>query len=529
MISRNKVLVIGIEGATFNIIKPLIDEGKLPNFQSLINQGISGVVNSEIPIMSATGWTSLVTGQNSSKHNIYDFYNGYNGSYKRPIVNSGNVKAKRIWQILKDFNLKSIIMNVPVTYPPEPINGVLVSGILSPMDSKYTFPSYITKELDEQGYIVDIYKHYCDTLNSYLELAEQTMIKRQQCFRQLLQNHEWDFAMVVFTTIDRMQHQIWNRRDLLEKLYIRLDTLIGQLIEENKENTYSIIVSDHGFKSVTKKFFVNEWLWDLKLLSKKISTDKSSIPNFYDDHFSHQCPEKSKLSNVFAKTGITKDNIRSLLPDLFCELLKKISPPQVRRLFPKENLLIEWDKTKAFFPSYYSQGIRINVKGREPKGIVEPGQEYEEIRSQIINELYKLKNPYNFENVIDTVYRKEELYSGKNHKNMPDIIFIPNNYNYYLDPNKRTCKYCVGSAIDDFPVYSDHDPNGILIINGHAIKKNTVISNIDIVDVMPNILRLLDIPIPDDIDGQIKNEILEKMNITHRDEILEPYSNSINF
>jgi len=508
MPQKNRVLIIGIDGATFNIINPLISENKLPTFQRLINQGTHGILNSVVPPLSATGWTSLVTGKNPGKHDIFGFYDKYNGSYNPHVINSKNLKANTIWKIIEEYGLRSILVNIPVTYPPEPVNGILISGMLTPQGECFTYPEKLSQELHQKNYVVDIFHHYRDSLDKYMELAFEVVTTRQQVLKEQLTRNDWDFAMAVFTTPDRLQHTIWQHQSAIQEIYIKMDQLIGKLLDELDEFTHVMVVSDHGFKSVTKKFFVNEWLWELGLLSKEISTQKPSIPDFWQEQFGHQNNDRL-LSQFLAKTGITKDNIRSLLPNPICELIKKATPLSLRKVFPKENLIIHWDKTKAYFSPHFSQGININLKGREPNGVVKPGHDYEQLRELIIHELLRLRDPHTFENIVDEVFRGEDVFQGDFIDHAPDIVFIPRNYDYVLEANKRTSSKCIGSSYDDYPVFSGHDSKGIIVVQGPSVKKGAVIQHSKIYDIAPTILKILDVPIPDDMDGNVLFPLFE--------------------
>ncbi|MBD3287660.1 hypothetical protein GF337_02550, partial [candidate division KSB1 bacterium] len=425
MASKKRVLIIGLDGINLEIIEPLIRDKKVPVLEKLLSRSAFSTISSVLPVNAAAAWTSLLTGKNSGKHNIYEFYDKTNGSYHRNIISSSGVTSKRVWDILGDHDLKSIVMNIPVTYPPSPVNGIMVSGMLTKPDSNFTYPENLTEELRSKKYIIDLFGHYRNTLTDYMELAFQTIIYRQQAFLDLIKKNEWDFAALAFTTIDRLQQTIWQQKSQIEKLFIKLDELIGEILTETDDgNTYVMLLSNYGYRDVTKKFFVNEWLSDLGLLSKNISTGKASIPNLIEDYFDFRKQKPRLIPHFLAKTGITKDNIRSVLPEFVCEMLKKRMPARIRKIFPKENLVINWDKTKAYFPSEYVHGIRINLKGREPNGIVEPGWKYDHLCETIISELNRLKDPHTFENIVERVHRREEIFTGQNCENAPDIIFV---------------------------------------------------------------------------------------------------------
>ncbi len=514
MVSKKRVLIIGLDSVNLEIINPLINENKLPVLGKLLSQSAFSSMSSVLPVNAVSGWTSLLTGQNSGKHSIFEFFDKTNGSYKRNIISSHDVKSKRIWDILGDHQRKSIVMNIPVTYPPTPINGIMVSGMLTKPDSIFTYPENLTDGLKSKKYIIDVFGHYRNTLTGYMELAFQTIIYRQHAFLELIKNNEWDFAALAFTTLDRLQQTIYDQKSQIEKIFIKLDELIGEIVTEvNDGNTYILLVSNYGYRNVTKKFFVNEWLSDLGLLSKSISTGKASIPNLVEDYFDFRKQKPRLTARLLAKTGITKDNIRSVVPELICELLKKRIPTKIRKIFPKENLLINWDKTKAYFPSEYVHGIRINVKGREPNGVVEKGWKYDHLCETIISELYRLKDPHTFENIIERVYRREEIFHGQNCDCAPDIIFVLRDNRYSLQSNKRTNKHYISNAKDDYPVTSGMDPTGLFCIMGPSIQAGELASIPRIYDIAPTILELLNVPVPDDMEGSVINYIIDLKQI----------------
>lgn len=515
MSSRNfggkRVMLIGIDGATFNIIQPLIQKNQLPFFQKLMNQGSYGVLQSDLPLNSAANWTSLFTGKNPGKHNIYDFFEFDNSSYQPKLITNQSLKSDFVWNIATNHNLQTIVLNAPVASKPEPVNGIMVSGPSTPSDQRYAYPENIAKELQSQNYLVD--GGFAKNLDpeQYFNQIKNTLEKQEKTFRVLVEEHPWDLAILTVSALGKAQHDFWREEQSIESLYVQIDAFLQSLYHQFGKDSYFIVVSHHGFKSVTKKFFVNEWLWELGLLEKNITIKKSRLTDIYDVMFSQSEDKEHSVTNFFVKTGITKDNIRSILPVFVSEMLKRIVPWGIKKYFPMEYLDIDWNKTQAYFVSTNVQGINVNLMGREPQGTVAPGEEYENLRNKIIGELYRLKDPYTLENVIDEIYRKEDLFKGEYLDMAPDIIFVPHEYNYFLDPNKRTSRLFIGSANDNYdPVYSYHDPRGIFAITGPDIKKGKQLTNIDIYDIAPTVLHLLEKPIPETMDGEVLSRVFEE-------------------
>jgi len=506
----HRVVIIGLDGATFNIIQPLLNQNELPFFKKLMHQGSYGVIDSNLPVNSASNWSSLFTGKNPGKHNIYDFLVTDRFSYQPKLITNKSLKSRLLWNIANSNNLQTILMNVPVASKPEPINGIMVSGMLTPVVQQCAYPKKIASELIDQNYIVD--SGFARNLNPeiYFDQIMKTLLKQETAFQRLIEQYPWKLAILTLNAIGKAEHGFWHEQDKVEALYLQLDHFLNEIFESLDDNTYFIVVSHHGFKSVNKKFFVNEWLWEIGLLQKNITIHQTRLTDVYDLIFRDAPNDKHFITRYLAKTGITKDNIRSVLPVFIAEFLKRLVPWKVKKYFPAEYLDIQWDKTQAYFISTNVQGININLKGREPQGIVNPGLEYEQLRDKIISELYRLKDPYTFENVIDEIYRKEDLFEGEYLETAPDIILVPHNYDYYLDSAKRTCRLFIGPANDDYPVHAYHHPKGIFFITGPDVKAGQIISNIDICDVTPTILHLLGIASDEDFDGQVLYRVFKE-------------------
>lgn len=502
MLNKKRLLLIGIDGASYETINTLIDNGQLPNISSISSNGIFSPLTSPPPVHAATSWTSAMTGKNPGKHDIYDFYGRMNGSYRRSLISSSSIKAKTIWQILDEHQKRSIIVNLPITSPPTSLNGIMIGGMLSPTCDKFTFPSILADELLNLEYSIDALQYIDNSTEEFLAHADRTMQTRQKVFLNLLKKNDWDFAAIDFTTIDRLQLTIWEEQDLIHEFYTKLDTLLGDIFRQTlDDNTIVLLFSGYGARSISKKFFVNEWLWELGMLNRWISPKPGSIPDFWDENFIQHKDDKW-ITSFLSKTKITKDNISKVIPSMIREMLKNKAPAGIRKIFPKENLIIDWSKTKAYLTSQFSQGININLKGREPHGIVNPGTEHENLKNGIIRELYRLKDPFTFENVIEEVHLGEDIFHGEFSQYAPDIVFVPRNYDYVLRPGKRTNKSCISNSNDLYPILSGPEPNGMFMMHGPGINAHKDLMNPQIYDIFSTVLESLDIHRTEESDGK---------------------------
>jgi predicted AlkP superfamily phosphohydrolase/phosphomutase len=482
---KPRVLVIGLDGATPGIIMKLKGEGKLPYMSKILREGVYGKVKTVLPNDSPPIWTSFMTGKNPGKHGIFSFEKRIPGSYEVGVSCSSDILCDTLLDILSNIGKKVCAVNVPMTYPPWKVNGVLVSGIISPMETlknNFAYPSSITRSLLESGYKVEpdplIYDGNED---AYIDEVFAVMKKRAEVALSLFESDSWDFFMTVFIEADRLQHFFWvdwdkthpmhDRKreerygDVIIKCYEQLDSIIGKFLEKVDENTTTIIVSDHGFLPVYRKVNLNSWLINHGLLKMRLKPWSVA---------------RSKLSR-----GRTYSFLMRLH---FFGKLKKIAAESQRSE-------IDIGKTRVFVNG--GSLLYINLKGREPNGLVEP-DEYEKLRTSIIRGLKSINDPVGLRPVFDNIFRKEEIYSASNLDLAPDLIGkLKEGYRY---------SQVIGP---DFPVvskedwrHSYHDYESFFMAYGGSLHgKGTI--NANIVDLAPTILHLLDAPIPDDMDGKV--------------------------
>ena len=533
----NKVLIIGLDGATFDLIKPWVEKGELPTFKNLMKEGVHGDLNSTIPPLTPPAWTSLVTGKNPGKHNIFDFFKLNKNNYDRSIVTSMDKKSNSLWNILNNHNIKTGVLNLPFTYPPEKVNGFIVCGSESiSIKSDFTYPKELKKELlrkiekYRQGLNWDYinkedYDNFIKDLNIVTEKLEETST-------YLIKKYNPEFFMVVFDDLDRLQHFFWRHmdekhpmhnkeksekyKDTILNYYKKLDSVTNNLIKLTDENTLVMILSDHGFGPIYKEVYINYYLKNLDLLRIK--------------------KEKKLQKSLLKKIGITKENLIHLSNSYKLNRLIKNIPYQLK-VFLNSNInsskmndsSIDWSKTKAYFFSHSGRGIMINLKNRQINGIVNQGREYDAIRDLIINKLKKIKDDSTGRRLIKRIFKREEIYKGSYVKNSPDLV-IEMEEGYIAQEGLEKEPIMTsrqGSAYKS----ADHKINGIFMAKGPNIIKNKEIKNADILDVTPTLLYLLDIQIPEDIDGKILKEIISDYNPkkVKYSKIYDPEEAKINF
>jgi len=478
---KEKVVIIGFDGATFNIIKPLVERGELPTFKRFMKKGVYGNLKSTIPPVSAPAWVSFMTGMNPGKHGIFDFRHWSVEKYDQSeLVDSTKIDGLKIWNILNSFGKKVGVINVPITYPPERIDGFMITGMLTPSLENCTYPPELKNKLKD--YIIDIESSgkflppfgkinkegFFEELNKMADNRLKNVLK--------LLKKDWDLFIVVFRFLDAAQHIFWKDKEYLEKLYKKADYIL-KTIQKKIDATF-IVVSDHGFEAKSKKdVHINDWLRINGYLKtkKKIKTTRFN---------------KKKILRFLNSSGLLN-------------LVWKIIPSKIKEGEIHEYKNIDWSKTKAYFsPKHFAFpwiGIEINLKGKKEKGIIDP-ENYEELRDKIIEKLNRLENPEIDEKVVERIYRKEDIYKGKYLDEASDII-IKFKYPYRGEKSLGNPEFITPTIESN--IKGEHEFNGIFIASGHNIVKGKEIMNAEIIDMSPTVLFIFGLPIPEDMDGKV--------------------------
>jgi len=478
---REKVVVIGFDGATFSVIKPLVERGELPTFEKLMKNSVYGNLKSTIPPVSAPAWTSFMTGKNPGKHGIFDFRHWNVKKYdESELVDSTKIDGLKVWDILNSFGKKVGIVNVPITYPPERVDGFLITGMLTPSLENFTYPPELKHELD--NYIIDIesggnFIPPFGKINKekFFEELNEMADNRLKNVLMLLKK-DWDLFIVVFRFSDAGQHILWEDKDYLEKLYKKADYILEKILK--KINATVIVMSDHGFEAKSQKdVHINDWLRINGFLKTKKEIKTSRF-------------NKKEIMRLLNSTGLLN-------------IIWKIIPNQIKEKEVQEYKNIDWSRTVAYFsPKHFAfpwVGIEINLKSKKERGIVKP-ENYEGLREKIIEKLKRLKDPETGENVVEKIYRKEEIYNGKHLYEASDII-IKFKHPYRGEKSLGNPEFITPSIESN--IKGEHEFNGIFMAFGRHIIKGKEMKNMKIIDIAPTVLHILESPIPEDVDGKV--------------------------
>lgn len=522
-----KILIIGLDGGTFDLIKPWVDEGKLPNIAGLMKSGLYSDLKTTIPPMTFPAWNAFMTGKNPGKHGVFDFMERKTGTYELELMNAGHRRCETIWKIASRAGKRCAVVGVPVTYPPEEINGVMISGFDAPfLDERIMYPRQLFDELKENvgQYIVSagFSKHLkSGNIDNALDEMLKVVDRKADTAKYILREKESDIFMIVFGETDAAIHYFWKYHDAgspqrairdggelgfdpIYEVYKRVDHHIGEFLQMISDDTTVMIMSDHGAGGAGNRvIFPNRFLENHGLLN----FNNMPVMTFFN----------RGMENL-------KAYVRIMLPEKVMKYIR-FNPKGLGLKFESKlrYSYIDWRTTRVYADETpYYPNFRVNLKGREPEGTVD-ASEYDDVVAQAISLLDDWHDDATGNKVVRKAYRKEELYNGGYLEKAPDIIVDWNyhdGYSYLFRPSFFSKKgRPTGSVTVKDIERSDsmvnrsgsHRDNGVFIISGKAIdsaKEN--LGDISILDLAPTILYLLDLPVPVDMDGKICLQCFKK-------------------
>ena len=513
----SRVLVIGLDAATLDLVEPWAKAGKLPLFAQLMREGAYGTLWSTVPAISPPAWTSIITGQNPGKHGIFDFVRRQPGTYNLQSVRSDFTRYRTVFDLLSAYGKRVAAINIPMTYPPSPVNGIMISGLGAPAGSgRFTHPPHLRDELLAQGYpLMQFEDEYVPGQD---EAYEANLIQVTQELGRLsvdlLKREDWDLFFVVFRGVDEAQSFLWHHLDpthpkhdavfaqrfgdSILRVYQATEKVVQSLIEAAGDDVTVLVVSDHGGGPLVSEVYLNAWLCQQGWM---VLRQPGALAKTY--------------RNLMQRAGLTRDTLsKRLASPLALKLRQKVPLNLQHALLPSSTPTlteaVDWTQTKTYSFGCIGQ-IYVNLHGREPMGIVQPGQEYEELISEITQALYQLTDPRDGAKVVDRVYRSEELYHGPYEKFGADLNVMMRNMGYITHLRRE-----LGGTQVFGPITTNesgtHRPNGLFIANGNEIEPGSRGFDAQVVDVMPTIMSIIGIPIPDDLDGRVLHEAVHFAN-----------------
>lgn len=505
--TQKRVLVIGLAEATLDLIKPWAENGRLPTFERLMTNGASGRLRSQIPPITPQMWGTIVTGRSPGYHGTFDFWQrGPDGRFRE--INGSDLREPPIWQLLSERQVCCGIVNIPFTYPPARINGFMISGEDAPgphpsIASPNALYHEVTRRFGRYR-LKDIFPGGRQKAD-YLTLVEEDIEKQTDVLEYLLSTKKWELAMIFFSATAITQHYFWADmasedpdnpyRDVILTAYRSLDRAIDRLCKVAGPETVIFLISECGAGPLRSGVQMNTLLQQNGLLFRKRESAGSRSRRLV--------AEARKKAQGYLQ--------RWLPNTLYYRANNNLKGLKVWIQSYLADSDIDWTRTKAFCRGKEGD-IFINLKSRDPHGIVEPGVEYEATRDQIIDCFASLVDPATGERAVDRVYRAEELYQGPMLDWAPDLVVAWRDTAYMPtenDKDKDSVFVARWREYMNWPTSGGHRLDGVLIAHGPGIRKGSTIDGARIIDLMPTWLQCLGQPIPADLEGRVIAELFE--------------------
>ena len=457
---RAPVVVIGLDGADFDLILPWIEAGDLPNLKRFLDGAAVGKLTTVYPILSPVCWTSAFTGVNPGKHGIYDFQKADPEGGDEPLIETAtNRRALPIWTLLSDAGYRVGILNVPMTYPPDPVRGVMVSGFPYPSgDVNFTYPPELQQSLGKYplDYLgLSLFKRTQQSILGDIKAGQEA---RARVAKEWVQSGKYDFLWMVFTDPDRVQHFFWKDMDphhprhtaegaalfanAIHDVWVRDDQILGDLLAALPPDATVMMLSDHGFDAIYRQVNLANWL------------PKTDLPKWLATLAVPKMMMTNGLVHHWLQGQVPGSSDREVFIDKFIDLCKNLQDPQT---------------------------------GVHP---------------------------------FESLFRREDIYSGRMVEKAPDVVFQESPKYYVTKGNADSTGLPTIQDIWSTSFSAHHRPQGILAIrspNVHVPTQGTLrerlakggdFKDAHIIDVSPTLLALMQQIIPDDMDGRVLQEAI---------------------
>jgi predicted AlkP superfamily phosphohydrolase/phosphomutase len=497
-----KLTVIGLDAATFDVIDPLVEAGELPNVARLLREGTGGVLRSTTHPLTPHAWTTMVTGVNAARHGIWDFMERAESGYELRLINGSYRRAPAVWDRLGRSGRRVGLVNIPFTWPAPHVDGFAIAGMdAGGREKGMSHPPELVEGLRRRFGSLELDHRFPVTKegDADLDFVRRAAEQKVDAALWLTERFEPELLWVVFMAADHIHHVAWpdweerGRDSSVAATYRVLDEAVGRLVEAAGGNDV-MLVSDHGGGSLEGVVNLNAWL--------------------AREGFLAYTPKGQGLGRKLRDELIAR---RRHLPQWLRYRVKQRAGGLRERLYEREQYsVVDWPRTRAF--SYGSFGsIVVNLRGRERDGIVEPGEEYERVRSEIAERALELRSPGG-ERIVAAVHRREDLFDGPELEKIPDLLVELNEYRWLGKGNVTSRpdlseEQSIWDTIELEPgsnhaYVGSHRHEGVFALAGPSATR-AARTHIGIEDVAPTVLYLLGEKIPFDLEGRLVAEAID--------------------
>jgi predicted AlkP superfamily phosphohydrolase/phosphomutase len=500
--SRPRVLVIVLAEATLDLVEPWARAGRLPAFARLMAEGTSGPLRSALPLVTPQMIGTLVTGKDAGRHGLFDFWQrGADGRFRE--VHAGNLQEPPLWRLLERRGLRSGVVNVPITYPPEPIAGFMIAGQDAPAADRSiaTPPELFDQLVGRFGpyQVKDIFPGG-RRKQDYLALIEDNVRWQTDVLAHLVARPDWDFLLAFYSATAMAQHYFWADmededasnpyRDVIERTYVALDEAIARLMHAAGPDVQVFVMSECGAGRLQSGVQLNTLLEKEGFLVRKRGASKHLASG--------------------RQVGALRRAVKRYMPARLRGWASRRLPGLLGALEARESLgSVDWARSRA-----YARGkegaIFVNLQGREPHGIVAAGDEYHRVRAGLKERLAALIDPATGLRAVERVFYPEELYAGPMLQHAPDLVIAWHD-TAYIPTEEETVPDAVfvprRRAGMSWPTTGSHRRDGMLLCAGPGIGRGARIEGARLVDLAPTWFACLGQQPEPDFSGRVLNEL----------------------
>lgn len=499
-----RVFCLGFDGGTWTVLRPLMEAGLMPQLTRLAQSGASGVLHSTIPPITPAAWSTFMTGCNAGKHGIFDFMAYDRKTHHTHFVNATSLRVPTLWQVLSEYGKRVAVVDMPVTYPPPEINGVVVSGLMTPSrQSTFTHPANLLAELEQHlGYEWPLLKEeeerggLHDDFEGFLKLMQRFLQSRTEAMLFLFKKEPWDFAFLQWQCVDFLQHPMWKfleekhpafsrarYEQVVRQFFIPLDEALGRLLNAAKkylgEETLFVIVSDHGFQRHLKRVELNHWLHAQGFL----------VPA------EHASTSWMRWAEVIRKADVWH--------------LRKRWLPKSRRNALGNKLRaqrIDHEASRFFAVSAFWGYVYLGPQATS--------QDVQTLEAK----LRAWRDPETEQPIVKKIHRREDCFAGEVLERLPQLIIEPAaGYTFATKTYFNSGNVIVPVPESDFQI-GTHAREGIFLLAGPEIESSSLCAapEAHLQDMMPTLLHWLGLPIPDYCDGRVRQEWFAPAQRAHK-------------
>jgi predicted AlkP superfamily phosphohydrolase/phosphomutase len=499
-----RTVIFGVDGLTLRVLHPLMDRGRLPNFQRLRQHGCEAVLESKYPPATPSAWMSLATGLKPAGHGVYDFWDFEEqdgpGSARRAKLQTRRKGGKAIWNILSEYGKKVLVLNIPMTYPPEPVNGIMISGYMTPSaEADFTYPQSFKEELfravpdymidlnPEDKSVLGLSKWQARVIDATLRMTEQ----RIKLIDFMLKEKPWDFCFLGFVGADRLQHRLWDEITSLEArataYYDLLDDGLGHVLDLLGPGDSLFVVSDHGFQGASRSFEPNEYLYRKGLVALGVHAQENRA----------RAGRVNTLKHALRRAGLF-DLARRGKAALEDAGWRRTPATDAHGTAGPD---IIWERTLAYIPSTVCFGAGYADIFLSPHLDAE-------CLSELVEDLQRQVDPLTGKTLVEAAYTAEVFGGGPYAPREPHLLLLPNEGITFRHSfgNKRLWG---GATMANAPLKKSgvHHKDGVLYAYGGIFKRGFAAPNAEVYDLVPTLLASMGLPLPLAFDGRVLEEL----------------------